>query len=182
MAVDNHRFTVLVRNFPPNQEGRPVTKRKKISKGLSELSEMDIREYNKEKGEVEKGKVEREEVKVRPGTTVQDTLHGAIFSWDILINGEWINLIEKITLKELSVIPDSVAPTLELSLKTLSKWNDRTECVEVYIPMLSFIAMMEKTKLNEILDLEWFIGMYDAGVSLALDTWFGTIGNQPEGW
>lgn len=182
MAIDNHRFTVLVRNFPPNQEGRPITKRKKVSKGLSELSEMDIREYNKEKGEVEKGKIEREEVKVRPGTTVQETLHGAIFSWDILINGEWLNLIDKITLKELSLIPDSLAPTLEFSLKTLGKWNDRADSVEIYIPFVSFISLMQKTKLNEVLDLEWFIGMHNAGVNTSVDTWFNNTNNQPEGW
>jgi len=182
MSTENHRFTVLVRNFPPNQTGRPITKRRKISKGVSESSKMDIREYDKKRDLVTRAQVEREKVKVRPGTTVQDTLHGAIFSWDILINGEWINLIEKITLKELSVIPDSIAPTLAASLKTLSKWNDRNDSVEIYISMLSFTTIMMKTKLREILDLEWFLGLHDTSIKSTLDSWFANTDNQPEGW
>jgi hypothetical protein len=185
MSVANQRFTVLTREASPTGE-QPVIIRKKISRGTSSEDSIRVKEYNRELDTVSEIDKLIEKSDEKPGDVVSETLGGATFRWDMLINSKWHNLMEVVTIKELSLIPDSVFPGLQNSLHSTSKFIPSggvfppTNYLEVYISVGEIIAIVNKSKL--LIDLSWYAGKSSLTADASFDSWFNVIGNKPTGY
>lgn len=168
------RFTVLTRNNSP--KGNNSTLRKRISKGTIVEGYGTVKSFDEISKVIKEERVSLDVLKEIPGEVVLDELNVATFRWDLKYNNKWYNLIEIATAKELSVIPDSIIPTLNTEIKKMSKWDNTRTSLEVYMSIADLISLVRKTNL--LVDLNWVVGGGDLTTATAVISWYNGLSQE----